>query len=218
LPALAEGEGPPLTDAQASLPRLLSRQLDQLEQMVDDLLETSRVQAGDLHFQIEDVDARSLVHETVEVFRQGSAGHQLEASVPAEAVRVLCDRLRMLQVMTNLVGNALKYSPIGGRITVAVGRDAAFGVVSVPDEGIGIPADEVSTMFEPFRRTRRAAACGSPGIGLGLFVARRIVQAHGRLDVESPGSGSTFLVRVPLAATPAKEASPIVSAASQAPS
>jgi signal transduction histidine kinase len=170
--------------------------------MVDDLLETSRVQAGDLHLQTEKTDARSLVHETVEVFSQAPGGHDLETSIPAEAVYVLCDRSRVLQVMSNLVMNAFKYSPAGGRVTIAVGRDAEFGVISVRDEGIGVPFDEVSTLFEPFRRTRRASAWGIPGIGLGLFVARRIVEAHGgSLDVKSgPDVGSTFLVRVPLAA------------------
>jgi signal transduction histidine kinase len=104
----------------------------------------------------------------------------------------------MSQVLNNLIGNALKYSPAGGRVRVGVSRDAGEAVINVSDEGIGIPPEEVARIFEPFRRVPGVADT-IPGTGLGLSVARRIVEAHGgSIGVTSqPGVGSTFSVRLP---------------------
>src|SRR5262249_39563657 len=127
--------------------------------------------------------------------------HALIVSAPDEPVRLRCDPMRIEQVLANLVNNAIKYSPPGGtvRVTVAPRPDAA--VVSVADEGVGMSADELAHVFDPFRRGA-GTSHAVPGTGLGLFVARRIVEAHdGGITVASaPGAGSTFTVRIPRSA------------------
>jgi len=110
------------------------------------------------------------------------------------------DAARIERVLDNLIGNAVKYSPEGGPITVGLAVDLDWAVLSVRDEGIGVPADDRERIFEQFHRAANAAE-HFPGTGLGLFSVRQIVQAHGgTIHVESPaGRGSTFVVRLPVA-------------------
>jgi signal transduction histidine kinase len=114
---------------------------------------------------------------------------------------VSCDALRIEQVLTNLVSNAIKYSPRGGRVEVTLEQPGTEAILNVVDQGVGIPSDDQAHIFEPFRRSGASREL-VPGAGLGLFVARRIVEAHGgRIEVESrPGAGSTFRVHLPLTA------------------
>ena len=111
------------------------------------------------------------------------------------------DRSRLEQVLVNLVQNAIKYSPRGGRVEVAVERHQGEARVSVADRGIGIPADERERVFERFFRAKNAATRNFGGLGIGLFVSNEIVSRHGgRFEVESvPGQGSTFRFSLPLA-------------------
>jgi signal transduction histidine kinase len=111
-------------------------------------------------------------------------------------VRIACDRLRIEQVIGNLVSNAVKYSPSGGRIELGLTLSDGAAVISVVDSGLGIDRERQANLFEPFRRVSSEAI---PGVGLGLFVAKRIVEAHhGRIEVESvSGQGSIFRVRLP---------------------
>ncbi len=198
--------------ATADEPRLrrtlevLDRQLLRLERMTDDFLDMVKLEAGRLELHFETHDARVLLHEVLALFEGTSPRHQLRLSVPDEAVPVVCDGLRIEQVVTNLVSNAIKYSPEGGPIelTVEVQREV---VLRVRDHGVGIPPDEQEQLFEPFRRGSGAA--GVPGLGLGLFVVRGIVEAHGgRIEVQSaPGRGATFCVILPVTTAPDASAS-----------
>src|SRR6185503_18085756 len=119
----------------------------------------------------------------------------------AAPITVSCDGLRLEQVLINLITNAIKYSPGGGKVLVRADAKNGWASVSVQDEGIGIPADKVGTIFEPFRRIAPASA-GIAGSGLGLAVSKRIVESHGgRIEVESEvGRGSTFRVVIPAGA------------------
>jgi signal transduction histidine kinase len=123
-------------------------------------------------------------------------------------VVVRCDGTRLEQVLHNLVSNALKYSPTGSSVELRVAQEGEEAVLSVVDQGIGISSEELRHLFAPFRRTSRAREV-APGVGLGLSVARRIIEAHGgRIEVDSrPGAGSTFRVRLPLAAAPSAQPS-----------
>jgi two-component system, OmpR family, sensor histidine kinase MtrB len=118
--------------------------------------------------------------------------------VPDLPVVVRGDPTRLTQVVTNLLSNAIKYSPRGGRVRVQLARAQDEVMLSVSDEGVGIPPDEYERIFEPFRRSKGSSA-EIPGIGLGLSVSRRIVRAHGGdIEVVSQiGAGSTFRVRLP---------------------
>ncbi len=121
-------------------------------------------------------------------------------SVPEQPVVLRCDPTRLTQVITNLVSNAIKYSPEGGTVQVSLELTAEAVVLSVSDEGLGIPPGDRERIFEPFQRSKRPDV-NIPGIGLGLSVSRRIVRAHGG-DIEVAAReerGSIFRVRLPSA-------------------
>ncbi|MCO5168968.1 MAG: HAMP domain-containing histidine kinase [Planctomycetes bacterium] len=180
---------------------LVGRQVERLERMIGDLLETARIEAGHLELRAADHDAGALLDDVARL--HAAAGtHELVASGPTGPLPVRCDALRVEQVLNNLVSNAMKYSPPGSRVELSLGREGDEAVFAVRDHGVGIPPEELGRIFEPFRRGARVRGAAIPGVGLGLCVARRIVEAHGgRIEVESArGLGSTFRVRLPLAA------------------
>jgi signal transduction histidine kinase len=176
----------------------LDRQVDLLNRMVDDLLDATRIEAGQLELRWATFDLRRLVNDVVRLYVPTAPEHQITSRIPDEPVMVEADGLRIEQVLRNLVSNAIKFSPYGGSVEVALERGSNEVALSVSDRGIGIPRDEHTSIFLPFRRRDLNVA---PGAGLGLSVVRRIVSAHGgSIDVESePGAGSTFRVRLPLA-------------------
>ncbi|WP_225408337.1 HAMP domain-containing sensor histidine kinase [Stigmatella hybrida] len=178
---------------------LITRQVERLERMVEDLLDTARIEAGRLELRLESQDLRGLVHEAVALHQGLSPAHELVAELPEAPVSVRCDPTRISQVLNNLLSNAIKYSPEGGQVHVALSTTAGEARVAVRDSGVGIPATERESIFEPFRRSTRNRDT-IPGVGLGLSVARRILEAHGgHIEVEStPGVGSTFRFRLPL--------------------
>jgi signal transduction histidine kinase len=182
----------------ALLSRIALRQIDRLDRMVGDLLEVTRIEAGQLELVLADVDVARLAADVVALLEPTAPAHVFHLAMPETPAWVRGDAVRLEQVLGNLVGNAVKYSPRGGPVQVAVTPDADGVVVSVSDQGIGIPESEQAALFEPFRRATSAQASAIPGAGLGLFVARRIVEAHGgRLSLRSrPGEGSTFSVRL----------------------
>ncbi|MCY1082833.1 HAMP domain-containing sensor histidine kinase [Archangium lansingense] len=188
---------------------LVRRQVARLDRMVGDLLDATRIEAGRFELSLEERDARELAAAVVELYQAGGSSHDLRLHLPEEPVLLSADATRVEQVLHNLVSNALKYSQTGSRVDVIVGREGNEAVLSVVDRGIGISNEELRTLFTPFRRTGRARE-KAPGVGLGLSVARRIVEAHGgRIEVESrPGVGSTFRVRLPRAHPAAHPARP----------
>lgn len=185
---------------------LVGRQVERLDRMVGDLLDATRIEAGKLELRPEVRDARELARDVVELYRSSDSGHVLQLQVPDEPVLVRVDPDRLEQVLTNLVSNALKYSPSGSRVDVMVRRVESQAWLSVRDQGIGLSEDEKRLLYAPFQRLGTASSKRAPGVGLGLTVARRIVEAHGGdIEVESaPGVGSTFSVRLSLATPEAR--------------
>jgi signal transduction histidine kinase len=181
---------------------LVRRQVARLDRMVGDLLDATRIEAGKLELQLEERDARELARAVVELYQATGASHELHLVLPDTPVPLFCDGTRIEQVLNNLVSNALKYSPVGSHVDVVVVQGAEEAVLSVTDQGMGVSAEERRHLFAAFKRTRGARQC-APGVGLGLSVARRIVEAHhGHIEVESQqGQGSVFRVRLPLART-----------------
>jgi len=196
---LAPGRPLPPEERLRSLLDLSRRQIDKLERMVNDLLDAARIEAGHLELRPEEHDLRDVVRAAYDLYENASEAHPISLDMPPSPVRVRCDALRIEQVLHNLLSNAIKYSPAGGAVELSLAAARHEAVVSVRDRGLGISAEEQERIFEPFRRTR-SAQTAARGAGLGLAVARRIVEAHaGRIDVESvPGKGSTFRVRLPL--------------------
>ncbi|MDY7231855.1 HAMP domain-containing sensor histidine kinase [Hyalangium rubrum] len=177
---------------------LVNRQVDRLTRMVDDLLDTTRIEAGQLSLNVGEHDLIELVQEAVELHRPSTQLHELVTCFPEDGLTVRCDSTRISQVLNNLLSNAIKYSPAGGQVHIEVGEEEDGVWVAVSDPGVGIPTSEQESIFEPFRRSA-ASRTHIPGVGLGLSVARRILNAHGgTIEVRStPGRGSTFCFRLP---------------------
>ncbi|MBV8258642.1 MAG: HAMP domain-containing histidine kinase [Actinobacteria bacterium] len=181
---------------------LIGDETSRLAALIGDVLDTSRIEAGTFSYRFDDVDLGRIVHDAVDTAGFAQQDVSIEASVPAEAPRVRCDRERLRQVLGNLIENAVKYSPEGG--TVQVRLQATNGVcrISVSDQGPGIPHGQQQRIFEKFGRADVPGVASKPGSGLGLFIARSIAEAHGgTLDVRSrPDEGATFTLTLPVAA------------------
>ena len=169
----------------------------------EDLLDVTRLQAGRLTLHLEPSDLVSLVRRVVTRLQMTTEHHAISTHTPREYLVVQVDPRRMEQVLSNLIGNAIKYSPAGGMIEVSVGEEAEtkMALLGVSDHGIGIPAQQQSLVFGRFARVDNARADGISGTGLGLYLCRELIERHaGRIWFESvEGQGSIFFVMLPIA-------------------
>jgi PAS domain S-box-containing protein len=177
------------------------RQVERLGRLVEDLLDISRLESRRMQLSSADVELNELADDVVADFRAQTRNHDIllrrTAGVP---IVVEGDRERLEQVLVNLIANAIKYTPQGGRITVSVQRAGAEARISVQDPGIGIPEEEQPRLFQRFFRAANATTRHYSGLGIGLFVAHEIVHRHGGcFEVRSElGKGSTFTFYLPL--------------------
>lgn len=188
--------------------RMMRRQVARLNRMVNDFLDMSKIEAGELDLHAAPEDVRAILEEVVEQQREAAPEHRIVLALPPEPLEVVCDAVRIEQVITNLLSNAVKYSPVGSVVEAALSTDGTGAVLRVADQGIGIAPADREKLFEPFQRVGVRGA--APGTGLGLWITRRIVEAHGgRIDVTSePGTGTTFTVRLPREGAATRTASP----------
>lgn len=179
--------------------QIIEEEAAKLSDLIDDLLDVSRLQAEALPLQLEDVGLDTLAEETVRRFQAQTDEHDLEARFPSEFPLVVGDSARLEQVLKNLLSNAIKYSPEGGRIEVQGRVRPNEVIVSVTDEGIGIPATEQARIFEPFYRVDSPISRETFGTGLGLSLVKAIIEAHGgRVWIESePGAGTAVSFAIP---------------------
>lgn len=179
----------------------IQEQIGRLETLVTDLLDASRIQRGRLELHLEDVDLAQLTEQVMSRFELAPERTERHTVVldTLEPVQGVWDRARLDQVLTNLISNALKYSPHGGEVRVTVRQNHDHAELIVSDQGIGIAASERPSLFQPFIRGKSAHLSAS-GTGLGLYITSQIVQQHGgTIDLESePAEGSTFTIRLPL--------------------
>ncbi len=181
---------------------LISRQVGHMTELVDDLLDVSRVTRGLVQIEHEEVDLRQVLHDALEQTQPqiDLRRHSLDLPVAAPPLRVLGDRVRLVQVLANLLNNAAKYTPDGGRLKVsleALGREA---VLQVSDNGSGIAPELLPHVFELFTQAARTPDRAQGGLGVGLALVRSLVELHGgRVSAQSagPGRGSTFTVVLP---------------------
>jgi signal transduction histidine kinase len=176
--------------------QLIGDETSRLATLIDDVLDTSRIEAGTFSFTFTDVDLAELLRDVVAAAELAQDEVELTANV-ASLPRVRGDRERLRQVIQNLVDNAVKYSSAGGRVHVSATTDDGHVLIDVTDEGPGIALEDQQLIFEKFGRSSGGTA--KPGTGLGLFIARSIAEAHGgSLDVESvPARGSVFRLELP---------------------
>jgi signal transduction histidine kinase/ActR/RegA family two-component response regulator len=201
---------------------VIARQTRKLSRLVDDLLEVSRVESGKISLKRAVVDLRAVVERSTEAMggRAEGAGLQLEVALPEEALPVDGDPVRLEQITGNLLGNALKYTPAGGKVTVAAARAGNGVILRVTDTGVGIAADELERIFEPFVQATTTLDRSQGGLGLGLALVRGLVAMHGgtvRARSEGPGRGTEIEVRLPLAAQAVDDAPSQASATQAAP-
>ena len=179
---------------------IIEEEADKLNELINNLLDASRLQAGGLKLQFAYLDLPSMATKAVEKFRTQTEQHTFSVDFPTNFPPVRGDYERIREVLSNLINNAIKYSPEGGVIRVSgwVSQDEVQ--VAVSDEGIGIPTTEQERIFDRFARVDNSLTRQTPGAGLGLFLVKAVIEAHGgRVWVESrPGQGSTFNVALPI--------------------
>jgi PAS domain S-box-containing protein len=187
----------------------IHRQTDQLVRIVDDLLDVSRLSAGKMTLERTSIDLVALVHRTINDFvdRRLLDRHRYELRFSGS--RVNGDGPRLQQIVSNLLMNAIKYTPPGGKIILEVEPEGSEAVLRVKDSGVGIGPDFLPRVFDLFAQSDRAIERREAGLGVGLSIARSLVEAHGgRIEARSagPGKGSEFTVRLPLTASLISEA------------
>jgi signal transduction histidine kinase/FixJ family two-component response regulator len=203
---------------------VVDHQVRQMGQLVDELLEISRVTSGKVRLQKEPIDVGTIVAYAVETSRPPieQQHHRLSIALPPGPVFVEADPIRMAQVLSNLLNNAAKYTEPGGQIRLGVSVEGAEVLFRVRDTGIGIPAEMLSQVFDLFTQVDHSLDHSQGGLGLGLTLVRSLVEMHGgtvQALSEGPNRGSEFIVRLPMlpAATAKAIAEPAPQAARPAP-
>lgn len=189
----------PTDDVAENVRAVMKRQLAHLVRLIDDLLDTSRISKGKIELRRAIVDIQSIIQDAIETSRPQieQSRHSLTVNIPEIAIGVNADATRMAQVIGNLLNNAAKYTPEGGKIHLSVVQNAGEVVVKVSDNGIGIPAQMLGQVFDLFTQ---AHGSSRGGLGIGLSLVQHLVRMHdGRVYVESDGEnkGSTFTVSLP---------------------
>ncbi|MEO8089399.1 MAG: response regulator [Gemmatimonadales bacterium] len=201
------GAGGPLEDAARELLEIAARNSDRLIALVNDLLDLSRIESGRVPLNPGPVALGEAVSASVEMVGGFAAerGVALVVQPPEEAINVTAVRERMIQVIVNLISNAVKFSPRESQVRVRWRRDLEYATLEVADQGPGIPKDKLETIFEPFTQLANPMTRDQGGAGLGLTISRGIVNAlGGRIWVENePGAGARFIVQLPVAGMPA---------------
>lgn len=202
---------------------IIEEEADRLELLIDNLLDASRIQAQGLTLELADVNMAALLRRVVQTYSPHNPNHRFELELPAALPVVWGDEERLRQVVTNLLNNALKYSPQGGAIRIGArpwtpdtgqndplathlaGETRPLVVFWVADQGVGIPASDLPHIFGRYYRVDSSLRRTTPGAGLGLYLAQAIVTAHGgRIwAISEPGKGAAFYVALPVDSPPA---------------
>jgi PAS domain S-box-containing protein len=194
-------EGPHLSEEETrQLLRDAALESETLSHLLGNLLELSRAQAERLVLHAEAIDVKRVIQDAIEGVKRQTAAHQFVVNAPQKLPPVYADPLRLERILYNLLENAVKYSPQGGGIKVSVRPEKEQLVIGVSDRGVGISPADQAKLFAPFQRLEESRPGGAGGVGLGLLVCQRLVEAHGgQIWVESePGRGSTFFFTLPL--------------------
>ena len=191
----------PATDQVAEM---MERQVNHMVRLVDDLMEVSRITRGKIELRKESVEVAAILRSAVETSRPviDSAGHQLAISLPPEPLTLEGDAVRLTQVIANLLNNAAKYTPAHGQIWLSVRREGKDVLITVADNGAGIPPEMLPRVFDLFTQVDRHAGRAQGGLGIGLTLVKNLVEMHGgRVHATSQGlgKGSEFVIRLPLA-------------------
>jgi signal transduction histidine kinase/CheY-like chemotaxis protein len=184
---------------------MMERQLAHTARLVDDLLDVSRISRGRIELRKQHLELREVIEHAVETSRSviEAAGHQLTIDVPLTPIVVDGDVTRLAQVVSNMLNNAAKYTDCGGSIRLSVKQEGREAVIRVRDNGIGIPASMLPHVFEMFAQIDRSAPRTQGGLGIGLSLAKVLVELHGgeiTVHSDGPGRGAEFTIRLPVVA------------------
>ncbi len=180
--------------------RAIHHQSQRLDRLTSGLLDLSRLEHGKLTLRQQAVDLRAIVEHVVGEVTLLTDTHELNMILPPNSLIIDGDELRLEQIFHNLLQNAIKYSPAGGSVTIELRHEEQFGVVTITDQGIGIPEEDLPFLFDRFYRATNVSSQQIGGLGIGLSIAKELVALHGgTIDVQSvAGHGSTFTLRFPL--------------------
>jgi signal transduction histidine kinase len=187
--------------------QVMERQLRHLVRLVDDLLDVARIRSGKIVLEIERVELAAMIASAVELARPliDARSHELQVILPPDTLWTDADRIRLPQLLANLLNNAAKYTDEGGKITLSVAQLEAQIVISVRDTGIGMDSEALGNVFEIFAQAAGPTHAVQGGLGVGLSLARSIAELHGGIltaHSEGPGKGSEFMLRLPAAQAP----------------
>jgi CheY-like chemotaxis protein len=194
--------------------QVMERQLRHLVRLVDDLLDVARIRSGKIVLEIERVELAAMVASAVELARPhiDARSHDLQVVLPPDTLWTSADRIRLPQLLANLLNNAAKYTDEGGNITFSVAQLQDHVVISVRDTGIGMDSETLENVFELFAQAAGTAHTVQGGLGVGLSLARSIAELHGGVltaHSDGPGKGSEFVLRLPAAEAPQLQATPV---------
>ncbi|MCI3952306.1 MAG: hypothetical protein K0R53_1804 [Burkholderiales bacterium] len=179
--------------------RMIARQVGHMTRVIDDLFDVARISQGKLDLRLQRATLSAVIQQSLDMINP-QVGHELVVSLPSEPVHFNVDPVRLVQVFSNLISNACKYTDKGGRISVMANRDGADVIVCIKDTGIGISPDHLPHVFEMFWQATSPSDTAAGGLGLGLALSRALVQMQGgtiEAHSEGPGKGSEFIVRLP---------------------
>ena len=194
-------ESEELPETERGYLEVVDRNSQRLLHLVNDLLFVARLEAGEMDIRFDEVDLSAVVRQALEEAEPRARAKEIALQSDTDSVPpISADRGRMFQLLDNLVGNAIKFTPAGGKVAVRLSREGDLLRLEVEDSGIGIAPDDQHRLFERFFRASNTRDAPVPGTGLGLYIARAIVEAHGgRIAVESSvGAGTCFCVELPL--------------------
>lgn len=183
---------------------MMNRQVRQMTRLIDDLLDVSRIGRGKISLKRERIDLLAAITQSLEATSPlvAECGHEISLDLSPRPLFVDADLVRMTQVFSNLLTNAIKFTPHGGRIRITAAETDGYAVVAIRDNGVGIPADKLAQVFEMFAQVDIGAEHGRGGLGIGLTLVLRLVEMHGGtvcVHSEGTGKGTEFTVKLPLA-------------------
>jgi signal transduction histidine kinase len=191
-----------LSPEQKNMVSMMERNTQSLIELVNDLLDASKLESGTIRLEIASIDLRGVLDELRETMEPLAKEKEIELveTLPKDLPPVQADRAKLRRIILNLLSNALKFTPKGGRVEVRVEREASQVRISVSDTGVGIAPEDVARLFDKYEQARSRATRGEKGTGLGLYITRQLLQLHGsEIKVESEvGKGSTFSFTLPI--------------------
>lgn len=200
--------------------RMMTRQVDQLVRLIDDLLDISRISQGRIELRMERLEIASVIQSALETCRPQLESRRLELGLPAAPLHVEGDAVRLAQVIGNVLNNACKFTDPGGHIRVSVQPEADMVRISVQDDGVGIPPDRLDAAFAMFAQVGLDPARERMGLGIGLALSRQLVEMHGgtvHALSQGPGSGTEVVIRLPCAHGAESDHSPATQATAEPP-